>query len=133
MSVGRARIFVSYSQGGHGPKWKAMLLDALAVFEKHHLLDVWQDGKIRVSAYWEDDIDQAMSAAQLAVVLLTPQALESRFILEKEFPYLRDRQQRDKLPVFPVVCEPCDWKTYPWLRATQAPNKSKPLSELTPD
>ena len=100
------------------------------VFEHHHLLDVWQDGKIRVSSFWDDDIKQAMADARLAVVLLTKEALESEFILETEFPILRDRQHRNGLPVFPVICEDCDWRAHDWLRATQAPNESRPLSQL---
>src|SRR5579862_2626046 len=120
MNETKGRIFISYSHRGNGPKWMAALLDALGVFQKHHLLDVWQDGKIRVSAFWEDDINQAMAAARLAVILLTPEALQSQFILEKEFPFLRDRQQHDNLPVFLVICEACDWRAHDWLRATQA-------------
>jgi hypothetical protein len=126
-----SRIFVSYSHRGNGPKWKAALLNALHVFERQHLLDVWQDGKIRNSSYWEDDINQAIASAQLAVILLTHEALESQFILEKELPFLRKRQIEDKLPVFPVICDPCNWKNIDWLRATQAPNASNPLSQLS--
>src|SRR5207302_11449433 len=59
----QARVFISYSHRGKGPEWKAKLLRALHVFERHHVLDVWQDGKIRVSAPWNDDIAQAMSSA----------------------------------------------------------------------
>jgi len=131
------RIFVSYSHRGDGPKWKASLLDALQVFEQHNLLDVWNDGKIRVSSFWDDDIKQAMSDAQVAVVLLTHEALDPRssddpnYILETEFPFLRDLQQEDKLSIFPVICEECDWKSHDWLRATQSPNNSNPLSELS--
>ncbi|HQX49248.1 MAG TPA: TIR domain-containing protein, partial [Planctomycetaceae bacterium] len=127
----QGRIFISYSHRGHGPQWKAALLKALAVFERQHLLDIWQDGKIRVSSLWNDDIHHAMNSAQLAIVLLTPEALESEYILEKEFPRLRERWQEKSLSVFPVVCEPCDWKSHDWLRAIQAPNNSNPLSELT--
>jgi len=90
----RARTFVSYSHRGNGPEWKA----ALQVFEQHHLLDVRQDGRIRVSAYWEDKIEQAMDSAAVAAILLTPEALASEFILEREFPRLRARQQHDGLP-----------------------------------
>src|ERR1039458_3635281 len=81
-----SRIFISYSHHGNGPKWKAALLRALYVFERHHLLDIWQDGKIRVSALWDDDITQAMNHAKLAVALLTKEALESQFIIERELP-----------------------------------------------
>ncbi len=130
-SDGYTRIFVSYSHRGNGPRWKAALIKALQVFEQHHLLDVWQDGKIRVSSFWDDDIKQAMSNAQLAVVLLTKEALESQYIADTEFPFLRARQLQDGLPVFPVICEKCDWRAHDWLRATQAPNDSNPLAELS--
>ena len=75
-----SRIFISYSHRGKGPEWKAALLRALHVFDQHHLLDVWQDGKIRVSSFWDGDIKQAMSSARLAVVLMTKEALELRRI-----------------------------------------------------
>ena len=127
---GQSRIFISYSHCGNGPEWKQALVRALYVFEKHHLLDVWQDGKIRVSSFWDDDIKHAMSNARLAVVLLTKEALESEYILNTEFPFLRGRLKQEQLPVFPVICEPCDWTAHDWLRATQAPNESNPLSEL---
>ena len=132
-TTSQARIFISYSHRGKGPQWKAALLRALRVFEQHHLLDVWQDGKIRVSSFWDDDIKQAMGNARLAVVLLTRESLESEYILDTEFPLLRERQQNkdDKLPVFPVICEECNWRAHDWLRATQAPNESNPLSRLS--
>src|SRR5678816_1467781 len=120
-SAQQSRVFITYSHRGDGPQWKAWLLRHLGVFEQHHLLDVWQDGKIRVSAFWDDDIKQAMSNARVAVLLLTKEALESEYILNTEFPFLRERQQRDELPVFPVVCEECNWRAHDWLRATQAP------------
>lgn len=124
------RIFISYSHRGNGPEWKAKLLKAMDVFERHYLLDIWQDGKIRVSSYWDDDIKQAMGSAHLAIILLTKEALESEYILSEEFPFLRERQQRDMLPIFPVVCEECNWREHDWLRATQSLNESNPLSQL---
>ena len=130
--TGQSRIFISYSHGGNGPAWKAALVRALHVFELHHLLDVWEDGKIRVSAFWDDDITKAMNSAQLAVVLLTPEAFKSDYIVNREFPVLSGRQKQDQLPVVPVICEHCDWKAHEWIRATQAPNASNPLSELAP-
>lgn len=127
-TISQSRIFISYSHRGTRPAWKATLLRALHVFERHHLPNVWQDGRIRISSYWDDNIQQAMASAQLAVVLLTKEALEPRtapdsnYILEPGFPFLCERQHRDKLPVFPVICEACDWKPHNWLRAIQAPN-----------
>jgi len=126
-----SRIFISYSRRGSGPKWKAVLIEALKVFEQHHLLDIWQDGKIRLSTCWNDDIQQALNSARLAVVVLTKEALESEYILKTEFPRLKERQRDNRFSVFPIICEPCDWRAHDWLRATQAPNQSNPLTELS--
>lgn len=132
-----ARIFISYSHRGRGPEWKVKLLKALAVFERQHLLDVWEDGKIRVSAGWNDEITEAMSSASLVVFLLTPDALDPRepadpnYILKRELPFLRDRWERESIPVFPVVCEPCLWKEREeskWLHAIQSPAGAEALS-----
>ena len=49
MSSQGSRIFISYSHLGKGPEWKVKLLRALHVFERHHLLDVWNDERIRAS------------------------------------------------------------------------------------
>ena len=59
------------------------------LFEQHHLLDVWHDGKTRINSFWDDDIKQAMSNARLAVVLPTTETLEFKCILNTEFPFLR--------------------------------------------
>jgi predicted nucleotide-binding protein len=91
-----ARVFISYSHRGNGPEWKAALLRELQVFDKYHLLDIWQDGKIRISSFWDDDIKQAIKNAQLAVVLLIKECLESEYILNTEFPLLCERQQKEK-------------------------------------
>ena len=62
------RIFISYSRSGGGQKWRAALLQALHVFEQHRLLDVWEDGKLRIGSNWNDDIKQAISSARLEPV-----------------------------------------------------------------
>ena len=103
MIESNSRIFISYSHCGAGPQWKSALLRALHVFDQHHLLDVWNDERIRASQYWDKEIKQAMSDASVAVVLLTREALVSQYILDTEFPFLKERQQHDNLPVFPVV------------------------------
>lgn len=130
-TTNQARIFISYSHRGRGPEWKARLLKALAVFERQHLLDVWEDGKIRVSAGWNDEITDAMSSASLVVFLLTPEVLESEYILKTELPFLQNRWQQERIPVFPVVCEPCRWKEQEesrWLHAIQSPAGAEPLA-----
>lgn len=133
MSVHEPRIFISYSHRGRGPEWKNRLVRALAVFEQQQLLDVWEDGQIRISAGWDDEIAEAIASASLAVVLLTPEALASQYIVQTEMPALRKRWQRERMPIFPVICESCRWKEQEesgWLHAIQSPAGAAPLADL---
>lgn len=107
-----------------------MLLEALYVFEQHHLLDVWEDGRIRVGSDWNDEITQAIGTSHVAILLITRESLESKYIINSEFPFLRERQQRNGLIIIPVICEPCDWRSHRWLQKRHCPNQAKPLSEL---
>ncbi len=126
----QSRIFVSYSRSGNGLKWKAALLEVFKVFAHNYLLDFWEDGRIRIGSYWNDDICDAIQSCRFAVLLLTQEALESRYILETEFPLFRQQQKRVALKIVPVVCEKCNWKEQAWLAATQSPNWTDPLSEM---
>lgn len=125
-----SRIFINYSRRGNGLKWKATLLEALHVFEGHGLIDVWEDDLLRVGSFWDDEIKCAIENSAVAVLLLTKELLRSKYILEREFPQIRERQEREKLIVIPIICEPCDWRKHEWLRATQSPNESRPLCQL---
>lgn len=125
-----ARIFVSYSHGGRGDQWKELLVGCFSVFEQLDLLDIWQDGKLRLASLWDDDIRSSMASADAALVMLTAETLKSEYILEVEFPVLQKRQREDGLPIYLVVCEECDWNSHPWLHSTQAAGGAVPLEHL---
>jgi hypothetical protein len=54
-----SRIFISYSHRGNGLVWKNGLLSQLAVFEKHHVLDVWHDDETKLGDDWHARINAA--------------------------------------------------------------------------
>ena len=128
-------IFISYSHAAEnrgGSRWKQRLLDHLSVFTQHGLIEAWDDEKIPGGWRWEREIELAIHRARLAVILLTNEALESEFIMERELAPLSRREAEDGLIVIPILCEPCAWKEHPWLHQVQIrPFEAKPLSTLT--
>jgi tetratricopeptide (TPR) repeat protein len=130
-----AKVFISYSHKAENrddsPKWTERLLKHLDVFSKHDLLDVWHDKHIPGGSAWEHEIEQAIQNSGIAVVLLTKEALESKFIRERELVLLRRRHEQEGFNVIPILCEPCPWKEHEWLPQVQIhPFEAKPLSEL---
>ena len=90
---------------------------------------VWDDSLIAAGEDWEAHIGQAMARAQVAIFLISADALNSAFIRSKEIPELLRRRQEEGLQLVPVLVRPCAWKTVEWLRKAQVrPLEGKPLS-----
>jgi class 3 adenylate cyclase len=122
-------IFISYSHADEALKDRVVrhlqaLTDTTGV-------SVWDDRQISTGREWPREIETALAAAGAAVLLLSVDFLNSRFIKESELPRLLARREREGLRVFPVVARPCNWKMYDWLKSMQLwPRDGRPLSGM---
>ncbi len=112
-SSGLSTIFVSYSHKDEMEK--DALLSHLGVLEGAGLIDLWSDDRISVGTDWRTEISQAITKAQVAILLVSANFLTSKFILQKEIPELLKRRDREDIAIFPVIAKACAWKTVDWL------------------
>src|SRR5687768_16777803 len=106
-------VFISYSHKDE--VWKERLASHLGVLEKQELLDLWDDQRIEAGEEWFDEIEVAINHVDVAVLLVSADFLNSKFILEEEVPRFLQRRVADGLNVFPVIVRPCLWKRVSWL------------------
>jgi hypothetical protein len=104
-------IFLSYSM--HDSKWARDLATVL----KKEGLHVWSDAEISPGENWADEIGRALSDANAMVVLISPDAVGSRWV-QKEIDFALS-QQRFKNRLIPVVVRPT--KGIPWILEKQQP------------
>jgi hypothetical protein len=79
----------------------------------------------------EPEIEAALNRATVAVLLISPGFLNSRFIHDTEVPRLLERRTAEGVRVIPVFVHPCAWKAVGWLTALQGrPSNGRVLSEL---
>lgn len=120
-------VFISYSHKDEA--WKDRLVTHLGVLQSQGLLDLWDDRRIGAGQDWHQEIEQAMAAASVAVLLVSAHFLTSQFILGEEAPRLLQRRDKEGLHIFPVIVRPCAWQAVGWLSRMQArPQDGRPLS-----
>jgi hypothetical protein len=123
----RTKVFVSYSHADQ--VWRQRLITHLAVLERKGVIETWSDTRLQIGDSWKSKIDQALAECQVAVLLVSPNFLASRFIQTVEVQQLLERHMRGGLQLLPVIARPCAWKLVDFLSGRQArPEGGRALS-----
>ena len=122
----RTRVFVSYSHDDRD--WLTRVSTHLAVLQRKGLLDLWSDERIAAGADWAREIEGALTAAKVAVLLVSPSFLASKFIWENEMPHIL-AHMKVGMDALPLILRPCAWRLEEELAKLQArPVDGTPLS-----
>ncbi len=123
-------IFISYSHKDE--IWKDRLKAHLGVLNEQGLISFWEDRQIRAGEDWHKKIQEAMNAASVAILLISANALTSKFILREEMSRLLQRRGQEGLHIFPVIVKSCLWQQVDWLSRMQVrPLDGKPLASYS--
>jgi hypothetical protein len=124
--MSRPFIFISYSHKDE--KLKDQLLSHLDVLQRAGLIELWSDDRIGAGADWETEINQAISRARVAILLISASFLTSDFILGKTVPALLKRRECEGLIIFPIIAKACAWQAIDWLAEMNVrPQNGKPI------
>ncbi len=105
--MARDLVFVCYSRQDQA--WLDQLSPYLA-FLQDQGLRVWTDREIKPGELWRDAIEEALSRARVAVLLVSIRFLTSKFIQEEELPTLLDAAEREGVLILWVYLETCPYK-----------------------
>lgn len=124
----RVRVFVSYSHQDSRFLAKDSLLGYLASLEREGVT-FWHDQRLNAGDLWDEAIKAEIDRADIAIVLVSQAFLNSRYCTDQEVTRFLHRRKDSGLRIFPIVLSPCDWKSHPWLAATQfEPRNGKTIS-----
>ena len=126
VSVGaRSTVFVSYSR--EDADWVRRFRVMLQPVVDNRRLELWVDDRLAPGDPWRPELEAAIARSGIALLLLTPQFLASRFIMGTELPALVAAGAR----LVPVLVRPCLWQQVPTLRDLQFahdPGRDGPLA-----
>ncbi len=126
-------VFISYSRSDE--QYKEELVSMLAGLQRRGIVDSWEDSRIQDGQGWADAIRTAVSVCDLALLLVSPHFLGSRYIQDVELPHLLQRRREEQKPcLVPIIIRPCLWRSDPVLGQLQAlPKDGKPVITFARD
>ncbi|HEX9982952.1 MAG TPA: TIR domain-containing protein [Thermoanaerobaculia bacterium] len=123
-----AKIFISYSH--KDSKFLKEMMTMLAPAVQAGIVDLWADTRIATGANWREEIDAALQAASVGVLLVSDNFLASEFIAKHELPPLLDAAKSKGLTVFWIHVGSCLYKQTAIARYQAAHKVPQPLAEL---
>jgi internalin A len=130
MQPDRDRVFIYYSH--EDDKWRRRIQTALTPLLRDGVVKAWDDKQILAGTDWYREIKQALSRARVGVLLVSPDALASGFIMRDEWPALEAAAQHGELRLLWILVRACLWEHTSLARYQAALDPKQPLSAMSP-
>lgn len=102
------RIFIAYARKD------APLLDKLRrhlnVLQRNQHCHIFYDGEIAPGERWDDRLKAELHSANIFVLLVTDEFLNSDYVNEEELPKVLERERAGTAGVVPVILRDCLWE-----------------------
>lgn len=119
IDMAKHSIFISYAHEDESCKDELCKKLKIWALQKQLHIEFWADDRIAGGQDWKKEIDKAIERAHLGILLLSDDFIGSEFIFNIELTRLRERYNKDKLMLFPIVVRPCTWEQIEFLKTLQ--------------
>jgi len=125
----RNQVFISYSHADG--RWLEQLKIHLKPYMRYAKVVTWDDTMIGAGTDWRESIRQALASAKVAVLLVSPTFLASKFIAEEELPPLLEAAKSEGVAILWVPVRPSSFQVTPIAAYQAAHTPEKPLASLS--
>ncbi len=119
------KIFYSYAHEDQG--LCEALKKHLRPLKRARLISDWYDRDISAGEEWEQQIDQQLTTADLIVLLISIDFIDSDYCWGKEMTKAMARHHAGEARVVPVILRHCDWEDAPFSRLQCLPLEARPI------
>jgi TIR domain len=121
------RVFYSYAHEDEALRDK--LETHLSLLQRQGIIQAWHDREITAGQAWKDMIDQHLEAAELILLLISPDFLHSDYCYDIEMQRALARHDAGEARVLPIHLRPVDWQGAPFARLQALPTDARPVTE----
>jgi len=120
-------VFFSYSHKDES--LRDQLETHLAMLKHQGFIETWHDRRIIAGDELDQAIDREIGAADIILLLVSPDFLASEYCYGKEMKTAMERHETGQARVIPVVLRPCDWHDAPFGQLVATPRDGKPITQ----
>ena len=100
----------------------------LRPLQRQGLIDIWYDRDINAGTEWEPEIKEHLNAAQIILLLVSPDFMDSEYCYGVEMRRALERRQKGEAEVIPIILRPVDWHGEPLGGLQALPTDGKPVT-----
>ena len=120
-------LFFSYSH--QDERLRDLLEVHLAALKRQGVISTWHDRRISAGTELGNAIDQNLNEADVILLLISPDFINSDYCYEREMLRAMERHDRLEARVIPIILRPCDWHSLPFGKLLAAPKDGKPVTK----
>lgn len=112
-SQNQIKLFISYSHDDT-PYFNVLSegLSKIVKNSKEFEWTIWDDTKIHVGTFWDEEIQNNIKDCNIALLLVSIGFMSSNYIREKEFNEFKKKYEEKGILIFPIVFKPCDFSQW---------------------
>lgn len=119
-------VFFSYSHKDE--KMRQELEKHLSNLKRQRIITGWNDGEIKAGDIWEEEIEAHLSSANIILLLISPDFIDSNYCYEKEMIRAMERHKAGEACVIPVILRPAHWEGTPFGKLQVLPVGAKAIT-----
>jgi hypothetical protein len=120
-------LFISYSHKDE--RLRKKLATHLTLLRREGLINDWHDRRIGPGGEWADEIDNRLREADIILLLVSAEFLDSNYCYEKEAAMAMERYEAHEARVIPIILKPCDWERSPLSKFQALPAEARPVTK----
>jgi TIR domain/LGFP repeat len=103
----------------------------LRPLQRQGLIDIWHDRDISAGTEWEREISQRLNSAQIILLLLSPDFMDSDYCYGVEMKRAIERHKQGEARVIPVILRHVYWQGEPLGRLQALPTDGVPIIDAS--
>ena len=124
----RPALKLFYSYAHEDEKLRDKLETALALLRREKYIESWHDRRITGGKEWAGQIDENLAAADIVLLLISPDFMDSDYCSEVELKSALERHNQGLSRVVPILLRHTDWETSDIAKLQSFPTDAEPIT-----